>query len=234
MTRKLVANHMDPQKGVELQLLARIATLLHLPEGCTPVYVLKAVLGVLSTVVNSAAPGNGKVEKVQSFVESSVVVMLRPVKSTFSLMSRACRAQPLTTASSGSGAENRVARTRVGIWVYCCMFALNTECTRPGARGALAVQASGAKRLQCPVTRWKPSSAASSPASVSRASTHSSRSALLSLLLQSALDFLLAALQLRQETQPAGGTATPTLPYSTALVTPVSARRLTACTGTAQ
>ena len=72
LRQKLIADHMDPQKGVELQLLARIATLLHLPEGCTPVYVLKAALGALSTAVDSAAPGNGNVEKVQSPVELPV------------------------------------------------------------------------------------------------------------------------------------------------------------------
>ena len=72
LRQKLAADHMDPQKAVELQLLARIATLLHLPEGCTPVYVLKAAFGVLSTVVDSAAPGNGSVEKVQSPIKLPV------------------------------------------------------------------------------------------------------------------------------------------------------------------
>ena len=76
---------MRSQKGLEVQLLARIAALLHLPEGCTPAYVLKAVLGVLSTVADSAAPGNGSVEKVQSPVDSSLVLELSPAVKAHSL-----------------------------------------------------------------------------------------------------------------------------------------------------
>lgn len=66
MGQELVADHMDSQMGKEMQLLAQIATLMHLPGGCTPVSVLKAVVGLLNTVVDTAAPGNGNVEKVQA------------------------------------------------------------------------------------------------------------------------------------------------------------------------
>ena len=57
---------MDSQKGKEAQLLAKIATLLHLPEGSKPVSVLKAVIGALSTKLDTAAPGIGIVEEVTS------------------------------------------------------------------------------------------------------------------------------------------------------------------------
>ena len=55
---------MDPQKGKEVQLLAKIATLLQLPEGSRPVSVLKAVVGLLEALVDRAAPGNGSTERV--------------------------------------------------------------------------------------------------------------------------------------------------------------------------